>query len=238
MPQALVAFLNKYLSVITDIIEAHGGFVDKYIGDAVVAVFGAPLPDRDHALHAVQAALACQTRLDAMRSAFGLPGDAAIATRIGINSGDMLVGNIGSVRRFNYTVMGDAVNLASRLEGANKAYGTRVLISGGTRALCTARIAFREIDTVRVVGRARPVTVYEPLGAAGAMADEQHERLAAFAHALADYRAARFESAEAGFAALADAGDGPAAAFADRIRRIRSAPPGAAWDGVTDLDSK
>ena len=237
-PQALVTFLNKYLTVITDIVEAHGGFVDKYIGDAVVAVFGAPLADDDHALHAVQAALACQTRLEAMRSAFGLPGDRAVATRIGINSGEILVGNIGSDRRFNYTVMGDAVNLASRLEGANTAFGTRVLVSDRTRESCSAGIAFREIDTVRVVGRARPVTVYEPLGAAGAVLDEQGERHAAFAHALADYRAARFAAAEAGFAALAEAGDGPAAAFVERIRRLGPAPSGAGWDGVTDLDSK
>ncbi len=237
-PQSLVSFLNNYLSMMTGIIEAHGGFVDKYIGDAVVAVFGAPLGDPDHAAQAVSAALACQARLADLPGGFGLPGDIAVTTRIGINSGEMLVGNIGSDRRFNYTVMGDAVNLASRLEGANKMFGTSILISDRTRELCEGAIEAREIDIVRVVGRAAPVTIFEPLGPAGALAEEARRHNEAFAAALADYRSARLDSAEAGFMALTAAGDGPAASFAERIRALKPAPPGPGWDGVTDLDSK
>jgi len=233
-----VAFLNEYLSVMTGTVEAHGGFVDKYIGDAVVAVFGAPLPDADHARHAVEAALACQERLTAMQGGFGLPGDITVATRIGVNSGDMLVGNIGSDRRFNYTVMGDAVNLASRLEGANKMFGTGILISDRTRELCGMTIEAREIDTVRVVGRAAPVTIFEPLGTGGSLSEAAGRRNAAYAAALADYRAGRFDAAATGFAALSEAGDGAAAAFLDRIRTLKSAPPPAGWDAITDLDSK
>ena len=124
-PQQLVAFLNAYFTVMSDAIEDHGGIIDKYIGDAVVGIFGAPLADPDHARHAVEAALDCQNRLAEVQKTFDFPDATPVHTRIGINSGEMVVGNIGSRRRFNYTVIGDAVNLASRLEGANKHYGTR-----------------------------------------------------------------------------------------------------------------
>ena len=129
-PAELVAAMNEYLSAMTDVIEAHGGFVDKYIGDAIVAVFGAPLDDPDHATNAVHAALRCTTplgMLDRVNAAFGR----TVRQRIGLNSGEALVGNIGSRRRFNYTVMGDMVNLASRLEGSNKLYGTHGHRFGG-----------------------------------------------------------------------------------------------------------
>ncbi len=237
-PQSLVAFLNDYFSIMTGIIEAHGGFVDKYIGDAVVAMFGAPLPDPDHARHAVEAALVCQARLDYLRGGFGLPGDAAVATRIGINSGEMLVGNIGSERRFNYTVMGDAVNLASRLEGANTLFRTRILISDRTRELCGDAIEAREIDTVRVVGREKPVTLFEPITDCDDEERKTGDRLATYKQALTNYRAGRFETAEKLFSALAAAGDGPAAAFLKRIQELKSATISDDWDGVTNLDSK
>src|SRR6476660_2858579 len=138
--------MNEYLSAMTDIIEAHGGFVDKYIGDAIVAVFGAPLDDPAHAKNAVAAALACAARPTAF------PGR-AVRQRIGLNTGDALVGNIGSRRRFNYTVMGDMVNLASRLEGANRFFGTAILAAEATKAATGAAFAWREIDAIRVKGR-------------------------------------------------------------------------------------
>lgn len=236
-PHDLVAFLNRYLSVISDTVEEHGGFVDKYIGDAVVGVFGAPMQDPDHAAHAVAAALDCQVRLTRMNRLFGLPGAEAVHTRIGINSGEMLVGNIGSGRRFNYTVIGDAVNLASRLEGANKAYGTRILVSDTTVALCSDSYVFREIDRVRVVGRGTPVAVYEPIGRAGTVTPETEQRLARFADALAAFRARSFDEAGAAFAALCEA-DPVAHAYVGRVERYKAAPPAPDWDGVTDLESK
>ncbi|MDA1326848.1 MAG: adenylate/guanylate cyclase domain-containing protein, partial [Proteobacteria bacterium] len=211
-PPDLVRFLNHYLSVMTDIIEKHGGFVDKYIGDAVIGVFGAPVDDPDHAQHAVEAALACQRRLAEMTEDFGLPGNPVVVTRIGINTGEMLVGNIGSARRFNYTVMGDAVNLAARLEGANKLLGTSVLVSDTTHRHCHEDLAFREIDRIRVVGRQEPVTVYEPLAHA-----PDAKSATGFSAGLSAYRDGAFDRAVEKFERLANTGDPVAASFVARI---------------------
>lgn len=236
-PTGLVRFLNRYHSVMTDVIEGHGGFVDKYIGDAVIGVFGAPIPDPDHARHAVQAAIACRQKLAEMQRSFDLPDDPPVITRIGINSGEMLVGNIGSSRRFNYTVMGDAVNLASRLEGANKVYGTTILVSETTRRQCHDQLgndalAFREIDRVRVVGRETPVTVYEPLDVTMGQFDTDE-----YAAALAAYRRGEYADAARGFKSLSEAGDIVAERFYKRIQDLDiKAPPD--WEGVTVLDIK
>lgn len=240
-PEELVRFLNKYLTAVTEIIEAHGGFVDKYIGDAVVGVFGAPLDDPDHARHAVLAALECQRVLAGMQNEFGLPGNPAVGTRIGICTGDMLVGNIGSGRRFNYTIMGDAANLASRLEGANKAYGTGILIGQRSAELCDTggdeAITCREIDRVRVVGRETPERIFEPIGPAEEISDATRGWLGIFARGLAEYRAGRFDDAGKAFESLQ--GDDPAArAYLDRIRGFPDAPLPPDWDGVTDLNEK
>ena len=157
-PTEVVRFMNRYLTAMTEVIEDHGGFVDKYVGDAVIAVFGAPLDDDRHACQAVGAALACQERLAALRPEIGID----LRMRIGINSGPMLIGNIGSERRFNYTVMGDAVNLAARLETANKEHGTEILVSAATRAACGEAFAFREVGRISVKGREEQVTVFTP----------------------------------------------------------------------------
>ena len=237
-PADLVTFLNQYLSVMSDTIEAHGGFVDKYIGDAVVAVYGAPVDDEDHALPGVRAALACQRRLGAEASGFGLPGGRSVETRIGVNSGEMLVGNIGSRRRFNYTVLGDAVNLAARLESANKQYGSKILVSDSTATLCSATIRFRALDTVRVVGRQQPVTIFEPLGELGEALNVEigSEQLQHYASALAAYRSGDFEAAYEEFTALE--GDAAALRAADRALALVNDPPDEPWDGVTNLDTK
>jgi len=236
-PRELVKFLNVYLSVITDTIEEYHGFVDKYVGDTVVGVFGAPLDDPEHAINAVKAALACQTRLAGKQLEFGLPGDIRIETRIGLSSGQMLVGNIGSRRRFNYTVMGDAVNLASRLEGVNKMYGTGILVSDRTAELCESSIVFREVDRVRVVGKEQPVTLFEPRALRGQESPELGQQLTDFAHALAHYRAQRFEQAEHEFLKLGDL-DPVARIYAQRIQWLRTNPLSGDWDGVTDITEK
>jgi adenylate cyclase len=242
-PKELVEFLNNYLSVVTRIIESHGGFVDKYIGDAVVGVFGAPLDDPDHARHAVLAALECQTALDCMQQKFGLPDNPEVLTRIGICSGDMLIGNIGSGRRFNYTIMGDAANLASRLEDANKIYGTRVLVGQRCAELChgsdgaDGAIVFREIDRVRVPGRQMPERLFEPVGTDNNIAAGQRERLFRFADGLSDYRERNFYDACKKFETLQD--DDPAArVYVKRIRGFFATPLPLEWDGVTDLSKK
>jgi adenylate cyclase len=241
-PTQLVQFLNSYLSEMTDLLDRHGGFVDKYIGDAILAVFGAPVDDPEHALHAVEAALACRNRLEEMGREFSQTVGRPVIARIGINSGQAIVGNIGSRRRFNYTVMGDAVNLASRLEGANKIYGTDILVSDTTMAGCADRVKFREIDLVRVVGRSAPVRLFEPLGLT--RADEprpervaQDTQVARFAAALDAFRSRRFAAAAEAFAALAEV-DGVAAHFADRARAHALSPPPDDWDGVTNLTEK
>jgi len=234
-PTELVAAMNAYLSAMTDIIEKHGGFVDKYIGDAIVAVFGAPLDDPEHATSAVRAALECATalpKLEGVRAAFGQ----AIEQRIGLNTGNALVGNIGSRRRFNYTVMGDMVNLASRLEGANKFFGTTIMASETTRNATGEAFAWRKLDGIKVKGRNQAVKVYEPLGLAGAVPPDQGQRVAAYEDGLARYRARDFAGALEAFGRFPD--DPPAAKFAARVRELLAEPPGPDWEPVNTLEEK
>jgi adenylate cyclase len=235
-PQTLVALMNNYLTAMTDIIEAEGGFVCRYVGDAIEAVFGAPVDDAHHAVHGVRAALACFDRLAALNHE-GAFGDNRLRARIGLSTGEVLVGNIGSRRRFNYTVMGDTVNLASRLEGANKVYGTSILVSESARLAAGGGIEWREIDRVRVKGRNSPVAIFEPLAIADDTSVERREAAAAFASALAAYRAGRFGAAAEMFAAIAEF-DPAARIFAVRARQLQSMPPALPWDGITDFDFK
>ncbi len=237
-PRELVALMNEYLSAMTDIIEAHGGFVDKYIGDAIVAVFGAPADDPDHAVSAVRAALACEAKLAAMNKA-GLSafGGLEIRQRIGLNSGDALVGNIGSRRRFNYTAMGDTVNLAARLEGANKLYGTAIMAAEATVALVGDRIVWRELDTIRVIGRAAPTRVYEPVSETGTLAAGGERWYRAYAEGLACWRTGDFAGAAEAFG-RADPGDPPSVAFRERARQLAANPPPPDWTPIRILDGK
>jgi adenylate cyclase len=234
-PGELVTLMNTYLTAMTDIIEAHGGFVDKYIGDAIVAVFGAPLDDPDHAAHAVRAALACRARLEELdRHAVAFKGQ-KLSARIGINSGEALVGNIGSHRRFNYTAMGDTVNLASRLEAANKHFTTTIMASEATVALAKAAFAWRELGAIRVKGRSRLVKVFEPLAIAGEESIEQKQQATAYAEALAFWRARDFAGAASRFAAIAET-DPPSALFLKYATEFAQHPPGPDWEPVTTLE--
>ncbi|HEY0300200.1 MAG TPA: adenylate/guanylate cyclase domain-containing protein, partial [Rhizomicrobium sp.] len=235
-PDQLVALMNTYLSAMTDIIEAHGGYVDKYIGDSIVAVFGAPADDPDHAANAARSALACCARLDELNhnSAFG---DVKLKQRIGINSGEAVVGNFGSSRRFNYSVMSDAVNLASRLEGANKFYGTAVIASEVTVALTGDGFAWRELDAIRVKGRLQPLKIYELLASAKDLSEDRKAVVASYAEGLAHWRAGEFAAAAACFERSANA-DRPASIFLDRARQLAASPPGGEWDSIRTLESK
>jgi hypothetical protein len=172
--------MNVYLDAMTDLIEARGGFVDKYIGDAILAIFGAPRADPKHATHAVEAALLCQKALDDIEPKLGLPDGRRLRMRIGIHSGPALIGNIGSSRRFNYTAMGDTVNLASRLESANKLYGTDILMSESTASQLSDEFGFHRLERVHVQGRDEPVVLYRPLGFSNQLKAEDHERVSAF----------------------------------------------------------
>jgi class 3 adenylate cyclase len=217
----------------TEVIEAHGGFVDKYIGDAIVAVFGAPLDDPDHASNAVHAALGCAARLGTLDRPFAGP----IRHRIGLNSGEALIGNIGSRRRFNYTVMGDMVNLASRLEGSNKLYGTTIIASEATVALSASAFAWRELDAIRVKGRTQAVRIFEPLGIAGEVPAELLSRAQAYEEGLKRFRARDFAGAAEQFA-IAAGDDPPSALFLARARELAQRPPGPDWEPVNAQEAK
>ena len=236
-PNAFVALMNEYLSAMTDIIESYGGYVDKYIGDSIVAVFGAPVDDPDHACNAVRAALNCRDRLEELnRSNVAFQGY-RLAHRIGLNSGDALVGNIGSRRRFNYTVMSDAVNVASRLEGANKYFGTSIMASEMTVALTGTAFAWRELDAIRVKGRSDPLKVYEPLAEAGQQTAQQSANASAYAEGLACWRTREFSSAVKCFDRVAEA-DPPSAVFRKRAQEFASNPPPQEWEPVNTLEGK
>jgi adenylate cyclase len=232
-PAELVATMNVYLSAMTEIVEANGGFVDKYIGDAIVAVFGAPLDDPAHARHAVAAALECQAKLAALNDDPAQPfRGKRLGARIGVNTGRALVGNIGSTRRFNYTVMGDTVNLASRLEGANKYFGSAIMVSDATRAAAgDDGFVWRELDRVKVKGRAAPVAIHEPLPA------ERKDLARPYVGALALYRKRDFAAAKAALEVQA-AHDPAAKSFLARVEEALADPPGADWDAVNELEGK
>ncbi|PWC44925.1 adenylate/guanylate cyclase domain-containing protein [Azospirillum sp. TSO22-1] len=236
-PEALVRLLNRYFTVMTDIVEKHGGFVDKYIGDAILAVFGAPMAGDNHARAAVDAALEMQAALASDPTLLSSGNGQRGAARIGLATGPALMGNIGSPRRFNYTVMGDTVNLASRLEGANKAFGTGILVADATADLYGDAQAFRAIDTIQVVGRDHPVTILEPLSPARRDDPADTGRRAAYAEALEHWRAGRFAEAASAFAALAY-DDKAAAVMHKRAAQHAAEPVLHGWTGVTALTEK
>ncbi len=240
-PELLVALLNDYLTHMTDIVLAHGGVIDKYIGDAVMAFWGAPVDDPEHAQHAVACALAMRKRCDELRPVWKARFGYEIFARAGVNSGNAVVGNMGSKHKYNYTVMGDMVNLASRLEGANKAYGTYLMISESTKALINDRFDLRELDLVAVKGKEQPVRVFEVLDTNGHTSAAALTNAAAFEAALAMYRNREFAQAQVAFAALADH-DPPAKVYVDRCLHFMEQPPKQAsngtWDGVWHMTEK
>jgi adenylate cyclase len=228
----LTALLNDYLSEMTDIILAQGGTLDKYEGDAIIAFWNAPLDQPDHAARSVRAALLCQKALARRQAEFAAKAGGPLKARIGLNSGTVVVGNLGSKSRFDYTVLGDAANLASRLEGANKIFGSAILVSQATWEQTGGAFVGREMGSVRVVGRKEPVKVYESLALAGENAPID---LAAWTTAMEMMRAGRWDEAMAAFQAM-DA-DPAAAAFARRCGQLR-AQGAQVWDGVWEQSEK
>ena len=234
----VVTFLNEVYTVMSDTVEEHGGFVAQFVGDAVVAAFGAPRDDPDHAHHAVESALHCAARVAELGQRIdNLPAGMTLGIRIGVSTGPLVVGNIGSKRRLSYSIVGDDINLSSRLEGVNKIYGSTILVNEATRKLCRPDLIFREVDTVRVKGRDTPVRIFEPLGRDGAVSDARRADTAAFEAALADYRGRRFGEALAAFEALADR-DPVARTYAGRAREMLADPPPDDWDGVFNMLTK
>jgi adenylate cyclase len=239
-PEALVALLNEYLSTLTEVVERHGGYVDKYIGDALMAVWGAPVPAADHALRACAAALEMRERIVARRAGWKERFGVEIDAGAGLNTGPMIAGNVGSRQKTNYTVLGDAVNLASRLEGATKIYGVPILIGEGTRAAAGPAIAARPVDVLQVKGKQQGVPVHELMGLAGALPPERQALLEAWLPAIQAYRDGHFGEALAGFEhALAVApADGPATLYVARCRDLVARPPPPGWNGIHVLHDK
>ena len=231
-PVELTTLLNDYLSEMTDIIMEEGGTLDKYEGDAIIAFWNAPLGQPDHAVRACRAALRCQRRLAELRDAFLQRTGALMRMRIGLNTGDVVVGNMGSHKRFNYTILGDAANLAARLEGANKAFGTETMVSGNTWQQACAEFSGRKLADLRVVGRKTAVPVYELTGFA---ADAAPAHWDAFAAGLARFSEGHFAEAKAIFEQLPD--DPAAKSYARRCGDLCAHPP-ASWDGVWGLTEK
>jgi class 3 adenylate cyclase len=245
-PVGLVNVMNRYLTVLSDPVRRNSGIIDKYIGDAIMAFWGPPFAtEEDEARLACFAAIEQLAALPAFQEE--LPeltgvrrGFPKINIRVGIATGDVIVGNIGSEQTRNYTVIGDTVNIASRLEGANKVYGTRILISGRTRQLAADTIEVREIDSVLVVGKSEPERIFELLGRKGEVASDRLELRDTFVAALADYREQRWDKAAKGFRdCLSIIPDDPAShLFLDRVAQFRDVPPGDEWKGVWALQEK
>ena len=239
-PEKLVELLNKYLSAMTDIILRHRGNVNKYLGDGIMAIFGAPRGDPNHASLACFAALDSQSELTKRREQWKADGQPEISARIGINSGWLVVGNMGSHARMEYTVMGDSVNLASRLEGANKYYDTLILLGPRTYELAAQDIEAREVDRMRVKGKKEPVVVFELLARRGCLSAEQRQVINTYVEGLEAYKHRDFKTAVAQFeAALSlDPRDGPSRVYLERAKEYLVAPPPPDWDGVYELKSK
>jgi adenylate cyclase len=239
-PKALREYINLYLTAMSeDIRSSHQGTLDKYIGDAVMAFWGAPVAFADHARRAVATALLMQASAARLNADFLQRGWPALHIGIGINSGLMHVGDMGSAIRRAYTVMGDAVNLGARLEGITKVYGVGIAVGQATR-LAAPEFVYRELDLVRVKGKNEPVTIFEPLGKPADLSPSVLEELRGWETALARLRAQDWDAAQQGMAALAASHPerGLYRLYLERIAHYRLHPPGAGWDGVTTFDTK
>jgi len=245
-PQGLVKIMNLYFTTMSEPIHAQRGIIDKYIGDSIMAYWGPPfIPEAEQTDLACLAAIGMIGRVAKLRMDLPellgvrmIPNQLDI--RIGIATGEALVGSIGSEFRMNYTVMGDTVNLAARLERANKAYGSRCLISEATALASGAKIEVREIDRLVVVGQTKPQVVFEVMGRAGEITTEQMQLRTYYAEGLTAYRERRWDEALSAFTAALEAvpGDQPSITFARRISCLKQKPPPADWDGSWHLEHK
>ncbi|WP_375784200.1 adenylate/guanylate cyclase domain-containing protein [Bradyrhizobium sp. Pha-3] len=243
---AVVNLLNNYFGTVAEVIHAHHGFIDKYIGDAVMAFWVSPFSaGDDHASDACLAALAQQDAIILLRTQLpeitGMRRDPPeLAIRMGIATGEAVVGTIGSDSSRSYTVIGDTVNLASRLESINKLYSTSLILSEETYRMAQQVIEARELDLITVAGKTEPVRIYEAMARVGEIAPEQIQLREMYANGLAAYRRQDWDEAQRCFEScqLGDANDGPSRLFIERISLLRSSPPPADWDGVWHIQEK
>ncbi len=238
-PEQLVSFINEYLTPMTDVIFENGGTLDKYIGDAIMAFWGAPVDQPDHALRACRAALGFLEKLGTLRSRWRAAGLPEVDIGVGINSGLMNVGHMGTQDRFNYTVMGDAVNLASRLEGLTKMYDTRILISAATYAQTLGHVTARRLGVVRVKGKSEPTDIYE-LRAMGAPSGKDAQAIQAFEAGVARFLSRDFAEAETQFRQVLTLWpeDAPCLRYLEEINTLVANRPGPDWDGVFTATTK
>lgn len=238
-PEEILDLLNRYLTRMSAAVEGEGGVVDKYIGDAIMALFGAPIQHADSPERAVRCSLKMHRELVELNKQLLLDQQLPLAIGVGINTGNVVAGNMGSKNRLNYTVIGDGVNLASRLEGLTKYYGVDTIISESTRAQCPS-MTFRELDLVRVKGKTEPVAIYQPLDDAVSADNEQQALLARYHAALALYRQREWNQAEILFQQLADEQHGSKihSLYLTRINTYKEDPPAADWNGVAVFTEK
>jgi adenylate cyclase len=239
-PEALREYINDYLTEMSTIIRSrHRGTLDKYIGDAIMAFWGAPMADAQHARNAVLAALEMQKACGVLNQRFTARGWPALSIGVGLNSGTVRVGDMGSQLRRAYTAMGDAVNVASRLEGRTKHYGVGILVGESTRRR-VEEVTWREIDRIKVKGKDEAITVYEPLGLAAELDAATQEELRLWAQALRAYRSRNWDLAEVNLVNLQRLAPGRMlyGVYAEKVTRARSTPLTADWEAVTVFDEK
>ncbi|MCZ7654251.1 MAG: adenylate/guanylate cyclase domain-containing protein [Rhodocyclaceae bacterium] len=238
-PENLVRLMNIYLTAMTELLRKNRGTVDKYIGDAVMAFWGAPVADADHARHAVITAMEMQAALPTVNRTLAQHGWPELHIGVGVNTGEMTVGDMGSTVRQAYTVMGDAVNLGSRLEGITKQYGVGILVGETTRK-AIKDIVFREVDRVQVKGKEEPVAIYEPLGLEGDVGKAVLEEVKLWNQALRSYRAQDWDQAEVALLNLSRMAPerGLYGKYMERVAHLRKAPPEADWKGVWKFETK
>ncbi len=238
-PKQLTQLMNALLTPMTRVIHKNRGTIDKYMGDAIMSFWGAPLADSEHARHALYAAMEMMDELKIMQQDFRERGWPEVSIGIGLNTGDMNVGNMGSEFRMAYTVLGDAVNLGSRLEGLTKNYGVNIIVSESTKA-AIPEFVFRELDLVRVKGKNEPVAIFEPIGHRNDLDKSVKSELSAYKKALLNFRAQSWDKAELDFFNLNRAYPDRLLyrVYLDRIAFYRNNPPGEDWDGVFTHTSK
>jgi adenylate cyclase len=235
----LSQFINDYLTAMSLVIHDHRGTLDKYIGDAIMAFWGAPVDDPEHARQGVISAMAMQTELDKLRAQMLARGWPDIRIGVGVNTGPMRVGDMGSKLRKAYTVMGDAVNLGSRLESLTRVYGVGVIVGPNTKQ-AVKDIVFREIDRVKVKGKDEPVEIFEPIGMEGQVDKKVMDEIKLWHKALRAYRARKWDEAEMDlFNAQRMSPECKLyQLYFERIKQYRADPPGPDWNGVTVFKEK
>lgn len=238
-PDELASLMNEYLGAMTIVVRKHRGTLDKYIGDAIMAFWGAPVTDPEHARNAVLTALEMHEKLKELNVTLKAKGWPELKIGVGINTGPMTVGDMGSPVRKAYTVMGDAVNLGSRLEGITKQYGVGVIIGEGTKEQLGKTFVLRELDRVRVKGKAEPVGIYEPVGEAGEVSGSDLEEIKLWNQALRQYRNQDWDQAELALMNLSRMQPRYIyQLYTARVEHLRKEPPGPGWDGVTTFETK